>query len=224
MSEHDHSNEARIERWLASIERHWQRNGISKRDQRRLSAELQRDTDDAIASGAALDNVLEQDHERFAADIAAAHGLTFQPTRSTVTTKQLALRATLGAMAGFAFGWFFAWPVLGLFVPNATETAFLLIAYATIAATTITGAAVVIRRAAGPRLPIRDTGLALSGLTIGALVAAPIAMGLAAATGYESSAPVVTLEAAIVGAGAWIGLTIAASRTPSFGNAERRSA
>ena len=195
-----------LQSWIAAVSSYWQRRGVSEEDRARLQAELERDLRLAVAEGAAVEDLISADPGEFARELPEANGLTDVSGRTdpVLTTTAFVVTAMVGALAGAIASAVLLYP-LGLRVLDAVPLTYngegvFAVGLAVVASCVSAAfAACALRWRFRLHAGVRRTSL-LAGafLLLGGAASIAPTMALAARLDYNSTAPVVLTEVAIV--------------------------
>lgn len=182
--------EQAIERAIDRAEREWRKMRVVRADRAALREDLRRELDGAADEGVLPDQLIGPDIGRFARELAASAGVR----RAPYQLRRLLLAGLVGALPGLVLAWILIWHWWWL--PDMST----LVRYGASAALFVAGALIGIHRGMRGDPAQGRTVAAMAVLVpVGGALVVPVVMGFASLTGYRTAAPVLLVEAAIVG-------------------------
>lgn len=204
----------RIDAWINAVEVAWRGMGVSSRNRRRMSAELQADLEDSMAAGAGFDSLTRYDVSSFARDLAEANDALPAHRATPANLSDVVVPLLSGGILGATISWFVVMPGLESALMRSSDLLGALIIYTICGALTLSLAlAAVLWRFHGEtdfdRHSLTSVGL---GFTIGGIVGLVPACLFGASTGYSGSGIVMLIEVGIVASACAVGVAMAWSR------------
>jgi hypothetical protein len=232
--------------WVDRVDARWQELGVSTARRREWRIELVTDLAQARLDGAPLGELLAIDPDRFASDVALAHGVESSganaavvPRRSTsaqvpphkhpddIPVARVAVAGLVGSAVGGVVGLLVLLPLVGWVVHHerdgsATQAVAMLAIYVVAGLVAALCGGFAVSCSCADSRTAHDLGRrAATGLVISGAVATLVTVSLAKATGYSTQGPVILTEVGLVTGICLIGLVLVA-RSASPGSQQRR--
>jgi len=228
----------RLTTWVDVVEARWQRLGLSAIRRGELRADLVTDLAQALVAGAPLEELLAVDPERFAVDVAVAHGWvpndvtgeamdkpasSISPRalpRSVRGEASISVRVVVAGLLGTTVGGvvglvallpFVGWVLRHTPYDYALQALGMLAIYATAALLAAVSGGLAVASACADRPDRRQLGLRVTAaLILSGVTATLVTVGYARSTEYSTRTSVVLTELGLVFGTLVVGLVIAA--------------